>query len=219
MQKVIVFQQNNSGESKIAGIEKYGEDLFSLKRININENLPILIENSSEFLPNKIEADIVLDYLKHPDLSFDLALLCIKEKIPLIASSKKIKGENIFIPPTCCGLAKNKILGDYGFFFGAPEFKVVMNNNIIQDIKILRGAPCGATWEAAKKVKGLNYIEACRDIGLKTQFFCTADPAGWDPLFGKSPVHFAADIHSAALMKAIKKKSPRIEVKCEKKII
>jgi len=204
MQRLIVFQQNNSGESKIAGIKKYGGDIFSLKRININEKLPVLIEDSSEFLPDKIEADLVLDYLKHPDLSSDLAWLCIKEKIPLVASTKKIKGKNIFIPPTCCGLSKKKTLGDYGIFFGAPEFKVFMNNNIIKDIKILRGAPCGATWEAAKKVKGLDYIEACRDIGLKTQFFCTADPAGWDPLFGKSPVHFAADIHSAALMRAVK---------------
>ncbi|MBW1650477.1 MAG: hypothetical protein JRJ44_07350 [Deltaproteobacteria bacterium] len=204
MQKLIVFQQNNSGESKIAGIEKYGGDIFSLKRININEKLPVFIEDSSEFLPDKIKADIVLDYLKHPDLSSDLALLCIKEKIPLIASKKKVKGKNIFIPPTCCGLSKNKILGDYGIFFGAPEFKVFMDNNIIKDIKVLRGAPCGATWEAAKKVKGLDYIEACRDIGLKTQFFCTADPSDWDPLFGKSPVHFAANIHSVALMKAVK---------------
>ena len=204
MQKILVFQQNNSGESKIAGIQRYGGDIFSLKRININESLPVIIEDSSEFLPDKIGADLVLDYLKHPDISTDLALLCIKEKIPVIASRKKVKGKNIFIPPTCCGLSKNGIFGDYGILFGAPEFEVVMDDNIIKNIKILRGAPCGATWDAAKKVKGLNYIEACRDIGLKTQFFCTADPSGWDILFGKSPVHFAADIHSAALMKAVK---------------
>jgi len=206
MQRLMVFQQNNSGENKIAGIEKYGGYFFSLRRFNINEELPSFIEDSSEFLPDKVEVDLVLDYLEHPDLSSDLALLCMKEKIPVIASRKKIKGENIFVPPTCCGLSKNKVLGDYGIFFGTPEFKVFMDNNIIKKIKVLRGAPCGATWEAAKKIEGLDYIEACRNIGLKTQFFCTADPSNWDPLFGKSPVHFAADIHSAALMRAVKQR-------------
>ena len=42
-------------------------------------------------------------------------------------------------------------------------------------------------------------------IGLETQFFCSADGADWDPIGGKSPVHFAGDVHSAALDKAVKK--------------
>lgn len=45
--------------------------------------------------------------------------------------------------------------------------------------------------------------EAIIRMGLETQFFCTADPAGWDPIYGKSPVHFAGDVHAAALKKAI----------------
>ena len=42
-------------------------------------------------------------------------------------------------------------------------------------------------------------------IGLETQYFCSADPAGWDPIYGKSPVHFAGNVHSAALKRALKK--------------
>jgi hypothetical protein len=38
---------------------------------------------------------------------------------------------------------------------------------------------------------------------LEVQFFCSADPANWDPIYGKSPVHFAGHIHDAALKKAI----------------
>jgi hypothetical protein len=43
-------------------------------------------------------------------------------------------------------------------------------------------------------------------FGLEVQFFCSANPAGWDPLWGKSPVHLAADIHTAALKTSLKKK-------------
>jgi|GEM_PF-2358322 len=40
--------------------------------------------------------------------------------------------------------------------------------------------------------------------GLDVQFNCSADPAGWDPLWGKSPVHLAADVHFKALQRAIR---------------
>lgn len=50
---------------------------------------------------------------------------------------------------------------------------------------------------------GLPTEEALVNIGLQTQFFCTADPAAWDPMYGKSPVHFAGEIHKAALKKAL----------------
>jgi len=73
----------------------------------------------------------------------------------------------------------------------------------LTDIIIKRGAPCGATWDAARRVLNMQVEDGIIRIGLETQFFCTANPAGWDPIYGKSPVHFAGDIHAAALEKAI----------------
>ncbi len=94
------FQQNKKGDHKIKGIKKYGSSLFDLDIIDIDIPLPTIIEDCVDFLPETIEADLVLDYLTHPDLSMDLASFCIKKKIPVIASGKKIKGNNIFTPPT-----------------------------------------------------------------------------------------------------------------------
>lgn len=69
---------------------------------------------------------------------------------------------------------------------------------------VVRGAPCGASWEAALKIIGYPVEEAAVRMGLEVQFFCSADPAGWDPIYGKSPVHFAGNVHAKALDKAIK---------------
>ena len=80
-----------------------------------------------------------------------------------------------------------------------------ITDGIIAHIAVKRGAPCGATWEAAHRVVNMPAKEAIIRMGLETQFFCTADPAGWDPIYGKSPVHFAGDVHSAALKKAVNK--------------
>ena len=58
--------------------------------------------------------------------------------------------------------------------------------------------------EAVKHLIGMPVNEAESRIGLEVQFFCTADPAGWDPIHGKSPVHFAGHIHNKALKRALR---------------
>ncbi len=96
-------------------------------------------------------------------------------------------------------------LGAYGRLFGIPEFSVKVAGNKVMGIDVIRGAPCGATWEVARKMAGLSPEEAVNKIGLEVQYFCTADPAGWDPIYQKSPVHIAGDNHFAAFKKALKK--------------
>ena len=88
--------------------------------------------------------------------------------------------------------------------FGAPTFAVKVVAGKIASIKVLRGAPCGATWEAALRVKGLPAGEAVVRIGLEVQYFCVADPSDLDPISGKSPVHLAGEFHKAALNRALK---------------
>ncbi len=93
----------------------------------------------------------------------------------------------------------------YGERFGAPEFSVEVSEGKLTAVGVVRGAPCGATWDAVARVIGLPVEEALIRLGLETQFFCTANPAGWDPIYGKSPVHFAAEVHRAALEKAVQR--------------
>ena len=99
-QKIIVFQQDNSGESKIQGIRQYGGNHFDLKIISLDVSLPPVVDDAPVYLPKDIDADLVLDFLKHPDLSYSLALMCRERKIPVVASGKKIKVEGVFTPPT-----------------------------------------------------------------------------------------------------------------------
>ena len=100
MQKIIVFQQNGSGQSKIEGIKKFGGSNFLIDTFDIDEPLPLVLDDTSDYLPEQIEADIVLDFLKHRDLSDDLSLLCEKLNIPVIASGKKITTGQAICSPT-----------------------------------------------------------------------------------------------------------------------
>ncbi len=99
-QKILVFQQNGSGEEKIAGIRKQGDGLFRIEVISIDSTLPEIIDEGEAYLPDNFTADLVLDFLKHPDLSHDLHKRCEKLGIPVIASGKKTANSWPVTPPT-----------------------------------------------------------------------------------------------------------------------
>ncbi|WP_027363176.1 DUF166 family (seleno)protein DfsP [Desulfospira joergensenii] len=210
MQTLLVFQQNGSGKHKIEGIRRFCGPGIELNIVNIDSELPPILDDTSAYLPETIEADLVLDYLVHRDLSEDLSIMCDKLKIPVIAPGRKIISGSALCPPICCALADHEGLGEYGRRFGTPRMDVDVEAGRIKEIRVSRGAPCGATWLAADKVRDLPLEEALTRFGLEVQFFCSANPAGWDPLWGKSPVHLAADIHSGVLKGCLKKSKSRV---------
>ncbi len=99
-QKIVVFQQNGSGEKKIEGIRRYGNSRFALEIVSIDETLPAVIDEARKYIPKDIRAELVLDFFKHPDLSQDLAEVCRDKKIPVVASGKKLRVKGVFTPPT-----------------------------------------------------------------------------------------------------------------------
>lgn len=99
-QLILVFQQNGSGEFKIQGIRNFGGGLFQLEVISIDTPLPPIVDDPEEYLPEEFEGDLVLDFLRHPDLSHELAKRCARRSIPIIASGKKLEIPEAVTPPT-----------------------------------------------------------------------------------------------------------------------
>ena len=100
MQRISVFQQNGSGERKIEAVRKFGSDVIVLHVVSIDEELPDILDDTSLYLPTELDADLVLDFLTHKDLSLDLAALCAAKDIPVIASGKKTSNKWVLTPPT-----------------------------------------------------------------------------------------------------------------------
>ncbi len=89
--------------------------------------------------------------------------------------------------------------------FGLPEFTVAIEKGKIVATTVIRGAPCGSTWKAASVLTGLPAASAGERMGLEIQYVCSANPASWNVLGGKSPLHFAGQVHQKALERALKK--------------
>lgn len=103
-QKIIVFQEKDSGEKKIKGIRKYGKNLFDIKTISVDDDLPEIIDDTDQYIPLEFfldnNPDLVLDFFCHPDLSWDLAQICQSRNIPVVASGKKLNTKGVITPPT-----------------------------------------------------------------------------------------------------------------------
>lgn len=198
--EIIVFQERNSGELKIEGVQRYGRGIEVVKIVSIDQWLPDFIEDPEEYIDDDFSADLVLNYLKHPDLVDYLIRLCERKGIAVVSAGRKGGG---FTPFTCCGLGKSDKLGLYGEQFGFPEYKVGIRDGKIETIEVLRGAPCGATWDALQEYIGCTVENVMSRLPRQVQYFCSADPSGFDPVSGKSPVHYAGYVHIAALKKAI----------------
>ncbi len=199
--KITVFEERGSGDYKIAGIQVYGRGIEIVKVVDIQDPLPPLIDEPEEYITASIQGDLVLSFLQHPDLAEYLVSICNRLKLPVIASNRHIQGA--ICPFTCCGLGRKKGLGAYGEQFGIPEYRIELKNGVIARMEVLRGATCGATWQVTKKITGMPPDEALAAIGRETQYLCMADPSAFDPVSGKSMLHYAGEIHNAALRKAL----------------
>ncbi len=200
--KILVFEQNGSGAQKIAGIRRFGNPDDTVTLVDIDARLPEFVDQPEDYInENNMDGDLVLNYLTHPDLSYYLIELCAKKKIPVVSSGKH--SDKGYTPFTCCGLGRHKKLGSYGEKFGFPEYRVELEGEIIKDIQVIRGAPCGASWEVISRVIGVPVQEALSLLPRLVQYHCTANPGRFDPITGKSPVHYAGYAHRAALKKAV----------------
>ena len=92
MFKIVVFEEHGSGEKKIQGITEHGTGLEITRRYNIEAALPEMVDDPEHYIPEDFSADLVLDFLKHPDLSAYLTQVCQEKNIPVIASGKKHAG-------------------------------------------------------------------------------------------------------------------------------
>ena len=198
--RVIVFQRGDLGKHITMGLKKYGD--FEVSEFTVQDGLPEIIDSPEEFLDSGFEADLIFDHLHHKDLSEYLVGVAKGKGIPIIVPGAKIKGA--ITPRICCAL----VTGDKipGFEkFGYPEFEVKVEEGKVHDIKVVKGAPCGATWSAAEKVKGTRIEDAPAKIAIELQYLCKA-ATGYDVAKSKkAPLHLAGDVHKKAFEKAMRK--------------
>ncbi len=203
---IAIFQRGNFAENITKGI-KLNSD-FNVLVFSVPEKLPQIIDEPEKYLKTDFNADLILDYLYHPNLTDHLIEIAKNKGVQIIVPKRKVKGA--ITPVTCCTLGSNSssdAVSRYSKRFGFPDMDVRIDEGKIVGVKVKKGAPCGATFVAAKKIIGTNVEDAVRKFPLEVQYLCTAK-TGYDVAKSKkSPLHIAGDVHMEAIKRAIEAKN------------
>jgi hypothetical protein len=172
----------------------------------------IMVDDLELTLP---ECDLYISYVRHPDV----ALAIIERKKPVILGvsfgpgflrQAKAINEDIIAPQTMCSLEDNTwvpAINEFAKVFGKPSFEVkVQEDGTIENVRVIRGSPCGSTVAASAELHGTQLSpEQLQHYGLRICHFCRA------PRFGKTcDKEIAGLLHARELVHAISTVSPAV---------
>lgn len=214
---------------------KYGKRLISnlLMRTDMKvlstevpEHLPDFIDEPEEFLEQVamdrtvFNADIVVTYSLHPDLAPQIAHMAGKAGVRALivpggASKAPVQelerisreyGMYIEVEDICCTLSANPAICEFTDKLSRPLLEVIAHEGKVEQVKVIRGAPCGSTWHMAEGLKGIPLKDAPAKAGLLIQQYPCRAVRG-----NKGGIHESAQLHKDAVAKAIEKATRKKE--------
>ncbi len=212
--KVLVVGNNPFSDDIAQTIKKYGRKVKLQDILRPPQNLPPFLEDI-EFMdlsPLK-SCDLTIIAVNHPDVAYFMGeeITNINGRAILASDhviERQIKldqqSENILTPKILCSLEtqKDNVFGTFTREFGKPEYKLVVKSNKIEDVIVLRGAPCGSTWKIVENLKKKSVEDAPRIAGLSIQYYCHAS-RGLTVTGRRGKIYTGAKIHSEAIKKAL----------------
>ncbi|HOT07625.1 MAG: Thymidylate synthase [Methanosaeta sp. PtaB.Bin039] len=217
--RVGVITRGKYGERLIETVRDHTD--FEVVSAAVPEYMPGFIEDPEEFLrevsldPSVFESDLMIMYTLHPDITPALIRMAAERGVKAVLVpggmgragsvgelqeiSRKF-GTYIEVDEICCTLEPCGVpeVDLFASRLGKPELKVRTSGGLIEDIEVIRGSPCGATWHAASALVKKTVAEAPSQTGLFCQQYpCRAvrgTPGG---------IHTSGDLHKDAMERAL----------------
>jgi hypothetical protein len=189
------------------------------------DKLPIILDIEDEFIPKQFpKCDLLISLGEDPVIISLLPDLVKKSGAKAIIApvdnsdwnppglrkqiSDELKklGVAFSFPKPFCSMnpnSKNEIIDTFAERFGAPNLKITSEKGIIKEIQVLRGAPCGATYFVAEKLRGLINEQAENKASLLVQTYPCLASRNKDLECGEHLIHVAAYIIKGVVNKAL----------------
>lgn len=175
----------------------------------VPEDLPEFMDDVSEYIPDNLpEADLILSLGLYGDINMIIPAVAFKasaksiivpihdpKQIPL-GLQREIEGETgdvkIVFPKPFCSLEPvgNEYIDEFTDYFGKPELEIEADN-LIKNIEVKRGAPCGSTWFVAEKLQNVPVNEAEFEAGGRYHNYPCLASMNIDPQVGDTILHLA----------------------------
>ncbi|MBS7619554.1 hypothetical protein KEJ21_02770 [Candidatus Bathyarchaeota archaeon] len=225
--RVLFFTQGFYGDRIVENIKRLAPENWEILSLQIPKELPQIIEKPEEIVKGfKLSRvwDLIV-FLGESPSAFMLLPSIVKETsassviapvddyswLPL-GLERQIRGElqslgiGIAFPRPFCSLTSTGIgaIDKFAELFGAPKLEIVLSQNIIKSVKVVRGAPCGSTWYVAEKLPGNKAESAEHRVAILVQTYPCLASRRFERILSDAPIHVSARIISKSISDAIK---------------
>ncbi|GAB4307958.1 MAG: DUF166 domain-containing protein [Methanobacteriaceae archaeon] len=177
-----------------------------------------LFMDEIEIEPNSLKklenADILITYVLHPDLTLELVeKLHHKIKWIIIGAwrgegfkNQLEKFGNVTCPENMCDLEENgnPVFDEFVSKFGKPVVEIKSEKGLVTSINVLRCSPCGSTQFIAEKLVGESIENLPIKAGLKIQHYPCRAPKMRLFADDECKKEMAANFHKEAFEKSLK---------------
>ena len=220
--KILVLADDEYGRRILNWIRDKGPDDWEFETLDLDVDLPQLIDNPGEFLPDEIPAADLILFLIQNSRKIEL-LPSIAKKAGAKAAIVAVDGlwmapglrrqieEELEIPSafprTFCTLVEqgNPLIDEFARHFGLPEFEIEIENGIIKNVTVTRDAPCGCARFVAENLPGTKVEDAAVKSGMLNQNYPCMASMEFDSNTGDTLLHFSAHNTANAVERALKK--------------
>lgn len=222
--KIFILTSGEYGSKIVNGIANNGfaEKIVGIHEFPPKEDLPEFIDDITEYIPENIpEADLIIATGIHGDVNMVIPEVVEKsgaksviapiyhpQQIPIGLQNeiKRPLDEKIAIvfPKPFCSLIPigNEFIDEFATVFGKPKFEIHAEH-IIKSVKVIRGAPCGASWYIAENIIGTPVDEAEFEANNKLHNFPCSASMNTDNTTGDTILHLASYKTKEAIKRAL----------------
>ena len=139
------------------------------------------VEIDEEVLESLKSMDIIISYILHPDLLFELVEQLHDYVGWIIVGAWKGEGfknqieeyENVICPENMCDLEESgdEVFNEFVSKFGKPIVEIELVGNKVSKVHVLRSSPCGSTFFVADEMVGEDVNNLPIKAGLKVQHY------------------------------------------------
>ncbi len=221
--KILILYNDMYGKRIVDFLEK--SKYFHIDRLYFKANLPPIVEEPSEFLPEIPDTDLILFLIQNSSAIQILPETSIvsKAKAVIVAVDnpnwlpKGLQSQiedsliNMNIPyvfarPFCTlDSIGDEYIDKFASLFGLPDLKIEMDNDDrIKRVIVNRSAPCGSTYFVAENLRHIKKEDAVEKAGLLLHNYPCMASMDYDKTVNDTLMHIAGYKIKNAVKMALK---------------
>ena len=230
--RVLIAIQGSYGQRMVDNIRKHAPQDWEIEHIVLKTNLPAIIDDADEYLPEKLpESDLLISLGEEQGVAQMIPDIVDRSGVKAVIApadnrawlqaglarqiQQKLekKGVEMVYPVPFCMLSEktsdNSFIREFARYFGRPDVDIELDDERVLKLTVKRDAPCGSTGYVAEHLPGTRIGEAVEQSGLMHHQYPCLATMGIDKEFEDTLMHRAGLAVKLAVESAIKEKKKK----------